>query len=121
MNIFGVDVSNRSQTDILDQIEVWLLSARFHRIVTINPEFLLLALKNKAFHGALLSADLRVADGVGLYLPFWLGGEKLIERVPGADLLLEILHLADKHRLSVGLLLAPDGLSSYEEIQTTLA
>ena len=120
MRIFHISIDNLSRAEVLKRINDWLSRAGFHRIATVNPEFLLLAQKNRAFHGALLSADLRVADGVGLSLPFFLSGESLIDRFPGADLLPEILSLADERRLLVGLLLDPGGLSSYEEIKQVL-
>lgn len=120
MNIFGITIDNLSRTDVLSQISTWLRVGGFHRIATVNPEFLLLAEKNRAFKGALIAADLRVADGTGLYLPFFLSGEALAERITGADLLPEILTLADERRLLVGLLLDPGGLSSYEEIKKAL-
>ncbi|MFZ1626851.1 MAG: WecB/TagA/CpsF family glycosyltransferase, partial [Candidatus Moraniibacteriota bacterium] len=57
---------------------------------------------------------------VGLHFPFFLAGESLIDRFPGADLLLEILALCNDKRLSVGLLLDPGGLSSDEDIKKAL-
>jgi UDP-N-acetyl-D-mannosaminuronic acid transferase (WecB/TagA/CpsF family) len=76
MNIFGIGIDNLSRAEALSQIDHWLAGGdTFHRIATVNPEFLLLAERNAAFRGALLSADLRLADGSGLYLPFFLAGE----------------------------------------------
>lgn len=120
MSIFGVSINNLSRAEVLKRIESWLGQSGFHRIATVNPEFLLLSEKNRAFRGSLLSADLRVADGFGLHLPFFLAGEMLIERIPGADLLPEIIALAEEHRLTVGLMLDPGGLSSYELIKKSL-
>lgn len=120
MQIFDIGIDNLSRAALLERIDDWLAQDGFHRITTINPEFLLLAEKNRAFRGALLSADLRVADGFGLHLPFLLAGETLVERIPGADLLPEILARANEKQLSVGLLLDPGGLSSYEDIKKTL-
>lgn len=117
MNIFGIPIDNLSHAAVLRQIGEWLESDRFHRIATVNPEFLLLAERNQAFRGALHSADLRLVDGVGLHLPFFLGGEPLIGHYPGADVLKDILELADAKRLSVGLLLAPSGLSTYADVE----
>lgn len=121
MNIFDIGIDNLSCAGVLDQVDRWLSGEGFHRIATVNPEFLLLSEKNKAFRGALLAADLRVADGVGLHLPFFLAGETLAERIPGADLLPEILARANEKRLFTGLMLDPGGLSKYEEIQAVLA
>lgn len=121
MNIFGIGIDNLTRAAVLTQIDHWLAGGdAFHRIATVNPEFLLLAERNAAFRGALLSADLRLADGSGLHLPFFLAGESLIERIPGADLLPEILQRANERFLSVGLILAPDGLTSFEDIKEEL-
>lgn len=120
MQIFGIGIDNLSRAEVTDRVALWLSGGGFHRIATVNPEFLLLSTKNRAFRGALESADLRVADGVGLHLPFLLAGEGLTERIPGADLLIDILHLADERRLSVGLMLDPGGLSPYEDIKKAL-
>ncbi len=121
MNVLNIPIDNLPRAAVLTQIDHWLAEGdTFRHIVTVNPEFLLLAQKNAAFRGALLSADLRLADGVGLNLPFFLAGESLIERIPGADLLPEILKRANKRYLSVGLMLAPDGLSSCEAIKQIL-
>lgn len=120
MNIFGITIDNLARIDVLKQIDGWLAGDSFHRIATVGPEFLLLATKNRVFRGALESADLRVADGAGLNLPFFLAGESLLERITGADLLPEILARANERYLSVGLLLAPDGLATFDEIRSTL-
>lgn len=120
MNIFGIEIGNLSRAETIEHIHRWLDSNSFHRIATVGPEFLLLATKNRAFRGALESADLRTADGVGLHLPFFLAGETLSARITGADLLPEIFRRAEVKQLTVGLMLDPGGLSSYEAIKKAL-
>ena len=120
MQIFGIGIDNLSRAEVLQRIDLWLGGDSFHRIATVGPEFLLLATKNRAFRGALESADLRTADGSGLYLPFFLSGETLSQRITGADLLPEIFKRAEAKRLTVGLMLDPGGLSSYEAIKKIL-
>lgn len=121
MQVFGIGIDNYSRAEVVERIRVWLDdNDSFHRIATVGPEFLLLAKKNRAFRGALEAADLRVADGVGLHLPFFLAGESLTERVTGADLLPEIFKLAEARQLTISLMLDPGGLSSYELIKKTL-
>lgn len=120
MRVFGIGIDNLSRSDVVERVRLWFDENGFHRIATVGPEFLLLATKNRAFRGALESADLRVADGVGLRLPFFLAGESLTERVAGADLLPEIFRLAEAKQLTVGLMLDPGGLSSYEAIKKIL-
>lgn len=120
MQIFGITIDNLSRSEVINRLSLWLNSSSFHRIATVGPEFLLLATKNRAFRGALESADLRTADGVGLRLPFLLAGETLVARVTGADLLPEIFRLAEAKHLTVGLMLDPGGLSGYETIKKAL-
>lgn len=117
---FGVTIDNLSRSAILQAIDEWLLQGGFHRIATVNPEFLLLAHSHPNFREALKKADLRIADGVGINLPFWLVGEKLVDRFPGADLLHEILKLAEAKGYGVALALYEQGLSSPETIKTAL-
>lgn len=119
MRIFGVLIENYSREEILAQVRLFLAEPKFHRIATVNPEFLVLADCNPTFKQALLSADLCVADGIGIVLAGLLHGKKIV-RFPGADLLHEILTLAERDGHSVFLAIRQDGLSSYEEIRAAL-
>lgn len=117
--ILGVPISLDSKAKVLEKIGNFLREDRFHRIATVNPEFLVLASRDSCFRDNLLSADLRLADGFGMVLAGLLQGEE-VSRFPGADLLLDILSLAEKDEYSVFLAIRQDGLSSYEEIQSAL-
>lgn len=120
MKVFGVPIDNVSRADVLKQVETWLEGDTFKRIATVNPEFLLLAKDNPNFRQSLLAADLRLADGVGINFAFWLAGERLIGRFPGADLLTEVLKLAEEKGYTVGLALHDYGLSSPPQILAVL-
>lgn len=120
MQILGVPIDNLSRSVILAKAKEWLASESFHRIATVNPEFLLLATENPRFKQSLLAADLRLADGVGLHLPFWLAGEKLVGHYPGADLLHDLVKLAEAKGCGVALALHEHGLSTPEEIKSVL-
>lgn len=117
--ILGVAVSNASRTEILAQVMTFLGEPRFHRITTVNPEFLVMADHDEAFKQSLLSADLCVADGTGIVLAGLLKG-KNVTRFPGADLLHEILTIAERGGHPVFLVIKKDGLSSYQEIRLSL-
>lgn len=112
MQVLGVPINNLSRSEVLNQVQTWLEGNTFHRIATVNPEFLLLAEKNQSFKQSLLAADLRIADGVGLHLPFWLAGEKLIGHYPGVDLMHAIFELAEAKGYGVALALHEHGLST---------
>ncbi len=119
MNILGVPIDNISREETLDCVCIFLDEPKFHRIATVNPEFLLLAEKDPAFRQSLLNADLRIADGFGIVIAGLLRGER-ITRFPGADLMEEILRIANEKHLSVFLAIRKDGLSSYEEVRSAI-
>lgn len=121
MEILGVRVDNFSRGEILAKIESFLEEEKFHQICTVNPEFILTAQKNAQFKSVLSSSALNVADGVGVWYAFLRNFTWLKTRVAGADLMQEILHLAEKQNLPVFLALRKDGLSSLEEIKGALA
>jgi N-acetylglucosaminyldiphosphoundecaprenol N-acetyl-beta-D-mannosaminyltransferase len=115
MKILGVRVDNLSKTEILEKIEYFLKEEEFHQIATINPEFILEAQKDAKFKNILNNCDLNIADGIGIRFAFWKKGEKLKCRLAGADLLDEILKIADANNFSIFLAANEDGLSSWEE------
>lgn len=119
MKLLDVSVSSGSHEEILRQVKSFLAESKFHRIATVNPEFLVMADRNPAFKQSLLSADLCVADGFGIVLTGLLHGEK-ITRFPGVDLMHEILAIAQREGHAVFLAIRQDGLSSYEEIRASL-
>lgn len=119
MEIFGIPIDTLTREAILAQVKKFLAEPHFHRIATVNPEFLLLAEKNKVFRTTLLDADLRIADGFGIVLAGWLRGKR-IERFAGADLMAEVLQIANDNKQSVYLAVSRDGLSTYETIKSAL-
>lgn len=119
MELLGVPISTASREDLLAEVRKYLHEPTFHRIATVNPEFLVLGEKDQAFKDSLLAADLCVADGFGIVFAGWLKGKR-ITRIPGADLVKEILKIAEREHYNVSLAIKKDGLSSYEEIREAL-
>jgi len=113
--LLGIPIDDFSCEEVISHVRVFLNEPKFHRITTVNPEFLLLAEKNEQFRKTLFDADLRVIDGFGIVLGGWMRG-KHIRRFPGTDLIEEILKIANKNKLSVFLAVNKNGLSSYKEI-----
>ncbi|MBP9751666.1 MAG: WecB/TagA/CpsF family glycosyltransferase [Candidatus Moranbacteria bacterium] len=119
MNILGIDIDESSRDEIHERVDYFLREDAFHRVATVNPEFLVEADRNPEFRRSLRSADLRVADGSGVVLVSLLSGRR-ITRYPGADLLGYILAKAERRRLPVFLAVREDGLSSFSEIRNVL-
>lgn len=120
MKILDAEIDNLSRIDILTQVERFLDEPKFHQIATVNPEFLVEADRNLEFKNVLNSCDLRVADGFGITLASFFSGERLKCRFPGADLMEEVLKIANEKKLSVYLAVRSDGLSSYDEVRDIL-
>ncbi len=64
--LFSLPFDAVTQKEALDLIEARVDQALQTRIVTINPEFIVEAEKNNHFKKALQTADLRLADGIGI-------------------------------------------------------
>lgn len=118
--IAGVSIDALTWAESEALVQRYLDEEHFHRIATVNPEFLVLASRSSTFREAIQSADARLLDGVGIKLAYWLRGESAPARIAGADLLERILSLAEERKMKVFLLLARDGLSTGEEICAAL-
>ena len=120
MEILGVRIDNLEKKEILEKIESFLTGNNFHQIATVNPEFILEAQKNEEFKKILGKCDLNVADGFGIKMAFLRSGRFLRCRFAGADLLHEILSIAERKNQGVFLIVNKHGLSSLEEIKESL-
>jgi N-acetylglucosaminyldiphosphoundecaprenol N-acetyl-beta-D-mannosaminyltransferase len=95
--VLGVRVDRLSQRQALDSIEQIITQWRAsdhaqvcQQIVTVNPEFVMEAQRNKDFRTAINAAALIVADGVGVVWATCYLGRPVPERVTGTDLLPEL-------------------------------
>jgi N-acetylglucosaminyldiphosphoundecaprenol N-acetyl-beta-D-mannosaminyltransferase len=90
-NILGYKVAKLT----LEQATNWCLQAVQDPppklLVTTNPEIIIQAETNAALKNALLSADLTVADGVGVVWASKQFGDAVPERVPGVELAASVL------------------------------
>lgn len=118
MQILSVTIDALLRKEVLAHAVRFLEEPGFHRIATVNPEFLVLAEKNEVFRQTLAQADLRVVDGFGIVLAGFFRGEK-VERYPGVDLMEEILSIANERQLSVFFVVRQDGFSSFEEVRVS--
>jgi N-acetylglucosaminyldiphosphoundecaprenol N-acetyl-beta-D-mannosaminyltransferase len=82
----------------LEQAASWSLEAmrdpRPKLLVTLNPEIIVSARDNPRLEAALQSADLTVADGIGVVWASRRLGQAVPERVPGVELCTNILETA---------------------------
>ncbi len=116
--VLGVRVDRLSQRQALDSIEQiivqWRASDRAQvcqQIVTVNPEFVMNAQRNKDFRTAINAAALIVADGVGVVWATRYLGRPVPERVTGTDLLPELAQRCDAAGYRLYLLGAAPGIA----------
>jgi N-acetylglucosaminyldiphosphoundecaprenol N-acetyl-beta-D-mannosaminyltransferase len=112
ITILGVPVHNLTYEEALARIGAMVEAGCPHQIVTINPEFLVLAHNHPEFHRVLLSADLALADGAGLQLAAALQGRRFVSRVPGSELIYRLAPLAAARGWRLFLLGAGPGVAA---------
>jgi N-acetylglucosaminyldiphosphoundecaprenol N-acetyl-beta-D-mannosaminyltransferase len=111
LEILGVPVDHVTAEDALGVCADVLRSQRQVQVVTVNPEFVMAARRDPAFMTVLRSAELSLADGVGMVWASRLLGRPLPERVAGVDVLPRIARTAAEHDQSVFLLGAAPGVA----------
>ncbi len=107
MRIFVADipVDNLSMEEALHRIEEFLSKDEPHFAVAINPEKILKACKDDELLSILKKSDLNFVDGIGV---IWASKifykERFKGRIPGIDLFLNLLNIAERKGYSVFLL-----------------
>lgn len=109
--MFGIPLFGRGMSEVLMMVEDWIKSEARHKwLATVNPEFVMEALKDDKFGFILRETDLNVVDGVGLLWAKEVGngknwlkagweiirGKHRENLVSGADLMPELCKLASK-------------------------
>src|SRR5687767_14817035 len=100
--VLKVKIDDISMEQAIKKVEQWLESSKDnkrYRIVTPNPEFLMLAQKDEQFRSILNQSDLNIPDGSGLKL-----SGKVRNVTTGTDLLQELSKMASEQGFTVGLL-----------------
>jgi len=99
VDILGVPFDAMSVDETLNLLESYLDQPANHIVVTPNPEGVMQARRNPAFMDALQSADLRLADGIGIIMASRFIRNPIPARVRGVDIIFALLQrLADKGR-----------------------
>lgn len=86
LRILGVRVDNVRIGDAVDRIERFVRDGAPRQVVTVNPEFVILARRDPQFKRVLEAASLAVADGIGIVWAARILGRSLPERIGGVDL-----------------------------------
>jgi N-acetylglucosaminyldiphosphoundecaprenol N-acetyl-beta-D-mannosaminyltransferase len=108
-----------SKKEILENIQGMLDGERPNQISTVNPEFILAARHDEELFYILNNADLAIPDGVGLKFAALVLG-RYIYRYTGADLMQDLLKVAESQNKKIAVLNWQNGLSSREDIENIL-
>lgn len=96
-DVLGVLVDKINLSEAVNLVGNWLKQAKKRYIVTVNPEFVMLAQKDQEFKKILNQADLAICDGIGL----WLADKSLI-KATGRELMQALIKKGYKTMLVGG-------------------
>ena len=109
--ILGVAIDDVLMDEAIAAVARFIDEGGPHQIVTVNPEFVMEARRNRAFRRVLAAADLATPDGFGIILAARWRGTPLRGRVTGIDLTERIATEAARRGWSLFLLGAAPGVA----------
>jgi N-acetylglucosaminyldiphosphoundecaprenol N-acetyl-beta-D-mannosaminyltransferase len=104
LSILGVRVDNVTMNDAVHTATSMLHEKRNHMIVTVNPEFIMHAQRDREYLAALNGSDLAIPDGIGIIYCARLKRYSLHERVSGSDFFFSMVAVAAEQQLPIYLL-----------------
>jgi len=100
--LFGINVSNKSSELVLEQIKKGLVAHKdFVHVVSLNPENLIISLKDPLFRQIIGEARITINDGVGIVLASRILNGTFVPRMTGVDLMQKIIKTAIEGSLRV--------------------
>ncbi|MNM08074.1 putative N-acetylmannosaminyltransferase [compost metagenome] len=104
VTIFGIPVSKMDMKETVNYLIEVIRSRTPHQVITANPIMVMAALDSPAYMDIMSSAELVVPDGTGVVWAAQRGGNPVKERVPGYDLLHELMRVGQTYGWRVYLL-----------------
>lgn len=117
VEILGVRVHNVTMVDTLRLLTEMALSNKPHHVVTVNPEFIMVAQHNKVFKRVLNNAALAIPDGAGVLWASRKLGKPIAERVTGVDTVRRISAVARGKNLNMFLLGGAPGVAEKASVE----
>lgn len=84
--LLGVAVDRLTVAQAAARVEALIAAGGVGQVVTVNPEFVMAARRDRQFRRVLNQASVAVADGIGIVWAARILGDRLPERVGGIDL-----------------------------------
>lgn len=110
IDILGVKINRLTQTELMGIIKDSLSNKIRTKIFTPNTEMLSKATREESLKILLNSADISVADGIGVVIASKILGIPLSERLPGIEIGEEIMELSANKQYKVFLLGSKDSV-----------
>lgn len=104
VSIYGVPVSRMNMKETVKVLTNAIEQRVPHHVVTVNPIIIMAALDDSQFYKDLLAAELIVPDGTGVVWAANYVGQPVQERVPGIDLVHELMKVGEPKRWKVYML-----------------
>lgn len=101
VEVLSIPFVHTTKKELLDEINERLTRKEKTFLVTANPEIVEYANSHKDYKRIIVSADMIVADGIGIIMASRILGKPLPERITGYELLHDLLQIADlkRHRV----------------------
>ncbi len=91
IKILDIKINKITFKETIETIKNFLSSDKQHYLITLNPEMVVEANKDRYFKKIINEADIVLVDGVGiLFANRFLNNDKLLERIKGIDLIYKI-------------------------------
>ena len=104
VSIYGIPFSKLTMKETVQVLEEAVLSKQPHQVITANPIMVMAALEDQAIMKVMQEAEIIVPDGTGVVWAANYCGDPVAERVPGYDLLHELMRVGENYRWGVYLL-----------------
>lgn len=111
ISIYGISYNNVTLDEAAGLCEELLKEEKNHVVVTPNAEIAYMATKDKQLGRIINSADVAVADGIGVVYASKVYGTPVKEKVPGVELGMRVLENAAKSGRGVFFLGAKPGVA----------
>jgi len=104
ISIFGVPISKLGFQDSIRYLVQAVESRKPHQVITANPIMVMTALERPPYMEMMKRAEFIVPDGAGVVWAAGYVGNPVAERVPGIELMQELVRLAEEKGWKVYLL-----------------
>lgn len=111
-SFLGVGLDRLNADGLLERVIGYSKAKRRGKIMYLNADCILLAMRDREYMAILNRADLVYADGIGVVLGAKLFGEKLPGRMTGADFMPDFCDKFEKSGLSIYLLGGREGAAA---------